>query len=67
MRIGFIVLASVVVIVSPILASDFEDACIESAPGGVNDAGDAQYCACLAEKKRMETRIFVQSLKCPGP
>lgn len=50
MRIGFIALASVVALVSPILASDFEDACIEGAPDGVNDAGDAQYCACLAEK-----------------
>ncbi len=50
MRIGLIVLASVAALVSPTLASDFEGACIEGAPDGVNDAGAAQYCACLADK-----------------
>lgn len=50
MRNGLIVLASVAALVSPAFASDFEAACMEGAPDGVDEAGAAEYCACLADE-----------------
>jgi len=50
MRNGLIVLVGVAALVSPAIASDFEAACIEGAPDGVNDAGATEYCACLADQ-----------------
>ena len=50
MRNGLIVLASVAALFSPAFASDFEAACIEGAPDGVNTDGAAEYCACLASE-----------------
>jgi len=46
---NFLVFASVVGLIAPAFASDFESECISGSPDGVTDAESQAYCSCLAD------------------